>query len=659
MRPFSAGIIRSLPGGNFAQVRFLPGAFVVRGAIVLASATALAFTAGSDTRSQRWISHGPPGGAVEEIEIDPRNPAIVYAAGSAGVFKSTDGGRSWSRRSDGLPLNVGTTHLEVDPSDPSTVYFQPGYTNWLSKTTDGAGSWKRLDLPGEPEDPISITDVEVDPSRSGRVYLALFDGLYRTDDGGASWQLLPGPHAVRNLAVAPSAPSVVYAQSSGGLSRSNDAGITWAQVSPRTHALDNALAVDLRNPNTIYFGNQDGFWKSVDGGATVRLTLRTTGLNDVSVLAIDPRRPDHVYAGGDDGRFWGLSRSTDGGNTWKRLRARFWPYDSIRDLEVGPAQRPPLLAGFLAGGVFRSANAGTNWRAANRGLSSAGVIALSGDPSRRSTVYAGMDFWGGVARSADAGRHWSKRRLLGRSVIAFASSGGTVFAAARDGIYRSRDHGLAWRRVLAKRDSPWTVAVAPSDPRFVYTSFTQKGVFRSHDGGRSWHLAGRFRLVKSFAIHPRDPRRVWASAAGGIQKSNDGGRTWRTSTSFPYVASQFAFDPRRPRTVYAAVEGGPRMLGIFKTVDGGAHWVRRATGITTEGMVAVVIDPHHPRTLYAGGCGYDRPGGVYKSTNAARTWTNISAGLTSQCVTSLALVQSGRTLQIGTGGGGVFTKRVR
>jgi photosystem II stability/assembly factor-like uncharacterized protein len=482
----------------------------------------------------------------------------------------------------------------------------------------------------------------------------------QSDDGAASWQALPRFRASQFVAVAPSAPNVLYAEDNG-LFRSLDFGTTWARVWPDDGFYD-AFAIDPRDANTIYFGlRTEGLWKSTDGGRNARLLMATHGLQNITEIAIDPRNPQQLIAGGDWGAVWGLFRTTDGGEHWKRISRGLPRLDSIRDLEVSPASGAPILAGFFAGGVFRTTSGGGSWRPTNRGLAATPVRALVLDPGSPSIVYAGLDDSSGVARSTNGGRRWSRSGLRARNVFALAAARQTIFAGTTRGvIYRTRKGGSTWHKLLSKPgDAVVALATAPSAPRVIYGAFYKAGIYRSADGGDTWRSAGALAQVQTLAVQPNRPNRVFAGWAGTVARSRNGGRTWKRSADPVGAVKAFAVDPARPNILYAAVEAGSAPGGVYKSVDGGANWVRTVTGITTKDLSAIAIDRHRPTTIYSGGCGTTPPGGVYRSTDAARTWTKISTGMTTTCVTSIALTPSGRTLHVGILGGGVFTKKVR
>ena len=623
------------------------------GTLVLAAVPA---SAAPLQQQQGWRVHGPFGGTVTEIEIDPRRPSIMYAGtGNAGVFKSTNGGRGWTRVSAGLPVNSGASELELAPSDSSVIYLKTGYR--LYRSDDGARSWRDLSF----RDP-GVEDLAVDPLRAHTVYGAARDGLLRSTDGGATWGRvgLSGPDCI---AIAPSAPNVMYGEDYGLLMRSADWGVTWTRMSQSLSCSSGFIAVDPRDPNTVYFTSADGIQKSTDGGAGAHVVLRRFGIS-TSVMAIDPVHRQRLYVATQGS---GIFRSLDGGASWTNMTRGFPRFEIAWDVEVAPTASAPVYAGLYHRGILKSD--GVRWRPQNNGLVATHVETLAAHPRNPNVAYAGL-FKGGVAKTTDGGRTWRPCGLAGEIVFDIAidpQRPQIVYAAAGD-LFRSSNGGRTWKRRLKGEDRSFiSVAVAPSMPRVVYAGKSERGLWHSFNGGRTWR-APELRpkdTVWSIAVHPRRPLTVWAGVTGSVVKSLDGGVTWqKPGEGLPEYMElwDLVVHPTRPRILYAGVELG----GVSRSTDAGATWARISEGLPSS-IHGIAIDPRRPRTMYVGGHSVNtsirRPDGVWRTTNGGRSWTDLSAGMTTNWVASLALNRGGTRLYAGTGigesGGGVFATRVR
>ncbi len=176
---------------------------------------------------------------VVTLGMDPTRPSILYAGTSGGVYKSVDQAGHWEKVNNGLvppemvktsrALNV--TAIQVDPFEPDTVYAAT--LSGLYKTTDGAKSWLRI---GESLPDQMIFGMLLDRSRKGVIYLAGRDGVHRSEDGGGTWKTINNGLAttnVRSIAQSPTDPKLFYAGTNGsGLYRSRNAGETWEAMPP-------------------------------------------------------------------------------------------------------------------------------------------------------------------------------------------------------------------------------------------------------------------------------------------------------------------------------------------------------------------------------------------------------------------------------------------
>src|SRR6185437_11005964 len=296
-------------------------------------------------------------GSVGAIAIAPSNPRIIYAGTGDpairntfltgdGMYKSTDAGKSWSRI--GLENTEVISCIIVDPNDPDVVYvaamghvWAPNPERGVFKTTDGGKSWKKVLYVNEDTGAITLA---MDPKNPRVLYAAMWQayrrhwtfssggpgsGIYKTLDGGSHWNNIsrnPGlPRGVFGkvgLAVAPSDSNVVYAlvQASykpghpGGLFRSDDGGKSWRLMNDSLDITQrafyyNTVYVDPKDPNAIYLPNADVF-VSHDSGRKLAKLHPPHG--DNHVFWINPNDPKTLIEGNDGG----ATVSLDGGESW-------------------------------------------------------------------------------------------------------------------------------------------------------------------------------------------------------------------------------------------------------------------------------------------------------------------------------------------------------
>jgi photosystem II stability/assembly factor-like uncharacterized protein len=567
-----------------------------------------------DAHPRTWQSPGnwePTAGSgavnTTAVVIDPTEPGTVYRGGlAAGVAKSIDGGTTWVDANEGLS-DLEVQVLVIDPSNPETL-FAGTYGGGIFKTIDGASNWFPAD---EGFGDVAIYALAIDPSSSSTVYAGAVSGVWKSTDGGQHWvQMSAGltGHSVLALAIRPNDPEVIYSgtketgHDNGGVFRTPDGGLHW-----RSDTLGEEV---------------DEHW--------------------VASLAIDPLDPETVYGGTiqSDAGSGGVFKTVDGGGTWRRVSTGF----NVNALAIDPIRTGTLYAGTDAVGVYKTWDGGRRWRAVNTGLVITPVFALAITPSAPGRVYAATD--GGVFRTTNGGRRWTgPNNPLADSLIltmATVPLTDTVYAGTADiGIYRSVNGGISWEVIndgLTTLDVN-KIAVDPSNPTTVYAATQFGGVFKSTDGGAVWVSAstGLTDLaVFDLVVDPSNPAILYAATEyHGVSRSVDGAVQWTpVNQGLPLEGGMnvnvLAVDPLTPSTVYAGLgrPGGGTDDGVFKTTDGGAHWVRRSSGIGPPyetSVSAIAVDPEAPSTLYTGTyCADDEEctdAQLYKSTDGGASWS--------------------------------------
>jgi len=265
--------------------------------------------------------------------------------------------------------------------------------------------------------------------------------------------------------------------------------------------------------------------------------------------------------------------------------------------------------------------------------------------------------------------HWrSIGPYIAGRVVAVAGAPGNpdVFymGSVQGGIWRSSDDGQDWTNVSDGKipgiaDSIGALAVAPSNPKIVYAGTgepdirsdvdTGDGLYKTTDAGETWSYAGlrETRVTAKIVVDPNDPNVVYAATLGhvfapnpdcGVYKTTDGGKTWRKVLFVDNGtgAIDLVMDVHRPSVLYAAmwqaqrypwklVSGGPGS-GVYKTIDGGAHWApissNRGFAAGTLGKIGVAVSPSDPHVVYAIVQAHD--GGVFRSTDGGATWQHVN-----------------------------------
>ena len=646
-----------------------------------------------------------PVASIGAIAIAPSDPNVIYVGSGEGnprndasigdgIYKSIDAGGHWTNV--GLPDSEKIARLVIDPRNADVVYacalgreWGPNEQRGLFKTTDGGRSWKKAlyvnDLTG-------CSDVDIDPTNSNIVYAGMWTfrrwawytesgggetAVYKSFDGGATWTRLSGPEVNRGLpkglmdrigiAVSRSNPNVVYVVSEtkdeGELWRSDDAGATWRMVSrdpninfrPFYYA---DIRVDPQHPNTVY-ALAGGLYKSEDGGRTfTRIGNATHG--DHQAMWIDPTNPNRILLG-DDG---GFQISYDAGRTFDILNnipfTQFYnvaydlqtPYHLCGGLQdngtwCGPSQSPG------SPGTPRSA-----WQNVGGGDGFFGVPDLK-DPH---LVYNNLQ--GGVISLTDrrTGTAWGINPYPG----GIGSSG----------------QWMAPQKYRFNWNAP--IVLAPQDPKTVY--YGGNVLFKTTDYGHSWQVispdlttndkakqqssggkivtdntAAEFHCtIISIGPSPVDPNVIWAGTDdGNVQVTRDAGKTWTNTVmgmtglapnAWINKVEASHFDAGTAYVSASHWQDGDYAPYFYRTTDFGKTWTKITGGLPARGWSHVIReDPKVKGLLYAG-----TEFGVYASWDAGASWVSIRNNMPPVAVRDIAIHPRDNDLIVATHGRGIY-----
>ncbi len=507
-----------------------------------------------------------------DVAVDPADALIVYVGTSlnSAIYKSTDGGRSWTSILDAAAI------VTVDPTSPATLYAnQYDSTDslyHLQKSLDAGLTWAPTGLAAQ------VTWVAVDPLDSHVLY-GVGPGFQRSDDGGATVSPdTTSPGQVLALAFGAGTPAKLYARVFDGagyvLYASPDRGSTWSKAGAPPGGVESLSVIPTGTNGEQIFagGGERGVFESTDGGAS--WAARSAGLAAASVdtIAVFPEDGRIAYALGP-----GIARTHDGGATWSV--DPFAPVASHGGLAVDPTDPDIVYAADATAGVRRSGDGGASWSPA----SSTGrlVLSIAVDPSRPDIVYAAD---GRPLKSVDGGATWD---VVGTGIpdsvtriVVDPSNDEILYAICEQlyshVLYRSVDSGATW--VLAWNAFTTSVAPDPAHPGTVYVS--SFFAIRSLDYGATWFQVssnGAIGLVdlacdaNGVLYAAGQSANPYFMATGTPLRSDDGGATFSPiegwdefAVGFPFRTNTVAVD-RAGAALYAGTDRGVWEISSRKT----------------------------------------------------------------------------------------------
>ena len=623
-------------------------------ALLLASVGAILAPAPALAGNRVWTGNSPRAKSIEAITRDPLDPARAWAtAFGSGVFRTTDGGATWTDSRSGL-TNLFVRCLAVQPRHPDSVYC--GTNDGISLSVNGGLTWKTLLATN-----VSVRSITIHPNRTGTLYAGTYgSGIYKSINAGATWTAINLGLLntdVRDVVLNPSKPETLLAATGtgGGVHRSFNGGLTWSPA-PDTTATRGAaeqIQWDRQNPLRIYVATLDrGVLRSVDGGNTwARINTGLTTLRCRSLAVVDTLR----YVG-TDGQ--GVFVTTLNDLSWHPASA------GMTNLVVDAlsATGQGCWAGTDGGGIMATLDRGASWTPLDGGLLNTFGFSLAVRPSSH-RIYAGMGFGDQFWSSGDDGATWARAATLvphdsEHGVVPDPIAPSTVYLSAYgSGVYRSDDDGITWLKpdfgstlsnVFVRDLVAW-----PGIAGHLYVG-SGDGIFESTDSASHW-TSRRGNMpasvsVRALALVPGNPPTLFVGGdTTGVWRTTNGGVNWaQRNTGLPLLPGLFihalVVDAVNPLTVFAATDSG-----VYKSTNSGDAWVRASSGLPLGRATAMIQVQANPRVLF---CAVDLAG-VFESQDGGLSWNALlgQRGLTDLHIRSLAVDGARHTLYAGSDNG--------
>jgi hypothetical protein len=594
---------------------------MIRGTIIFVLVSFTLCVLHSESTAQWVQTGGPPGGGAVCITAGPGG-VDLFAGTAGGVFRSTDGGASWSAANKGLP----GTWIE------GFVIFGPdlfaGTTEGVFRSTDNGATWVESNTGLGTSPHVAVMSLAL----LGTDLFAGTDeeGVYVSSDSGANWRPVNvglTEMTVYDLSVSGSS---IIAGTVNGIFVSRNRGMNWVESDsglPKNTCVLSLLAVgpELFAAAWVDIGPHYGqVFRSVDTGKTwTSVNNGLTGVDGIALFANEGR----VLAGTDSGVFL----SNDRGNTWvPASRATLYGkpihgFALYHDRVFAAAGESP----------FSSTDNGETWTPGGPGIIVSQVLTLAkGDGE----IFAGT--YSGIFRTTDCGTRWNRvdSTLARFEIQSIAVSGTTLLVGTRyGGGFRSTDNGKNWSLVIPGWGDPWVLTFAIVGKN-IFAGMNSNAVLRSTDNGVSWtFLPGATPSCQCIAVKGGN---LFAGGRYGITRSTDDGMTWtRADTGAGMTIAALA-------VIGTKIFAGGFGSGVFVSTNNGSRWTKVDSGLTDLVIDCFAVSGNN---LFAGTMG----GGIFLLATPDTVWTCVnpvsdgkwlrSAGSMNTWITSL-LVSDGYLL---------------
>ena len=531
---------------------------------------------------------------IAKILVDPKdgNTVLVCAVGhlwndndERGVFKTTDGGKSWKKVLAGANASTGCGLMSRSVNEPKTIYAstwdvrRQGWTfrsggpgSGLFKSTDGGDHWTEItdsNAKGLPAKPWGRIAVAVAPSKPQVVYANIESkksALYRSDDGGASWNKLDAsnymiwrPFYFGNLIVDPKDENRIF-KPDLILLLSNDGGKSFNRVSGGAHGDFHDVWINPNNPSVVIAGDDGGLWRSEDGGNLWKHQMNLP-VSQFYHVSTDNSDPYHVYGGLQDNSSWVGDSSYPGGVSYSRWENMFggdgfWMFEDPADPDYIYAE----AQGAEIGRVNRYTHDGRNIKPlpnyGEKKLRFNWNSPIHMSPNEKGTIYLGGQF-----------------------------------------LFRSRDHGQTWDRISPDLTS--------NDPEKQKQE--ESGGVTIDNSAAEMHTT-----IYSISESPKNGQIIWVGTDdGNVQITRDGAKNWTNvvgnitdlpKNSWVSTVAASRFDEGTAYATFDRHTYGDLKPYAYKTADYGKTWT--ALGVQASGVKGyahvITQDTVNPSLLFLG-----------------------------------------------------------
>ncbi len=556
---------------------------------------------------------------ISRIVIDPRNPKVMHVAvqgplwsagGERGLYKSTDGGTTWTKKLGGGEY-TGVNDVVADPRNPDVLYasthehyrnvaalLNGGPESGIHKSVDGGETWREV-TKGLPEEDMGRIGLAICPHDPDTVYATVElahrkGGFWRSTDGGESWEKrndiiagATGPHYYQEIFACPHTRHRVYMMDMK-LRVTKDGGKTWRSIGTKSKHVDNhALAFNPHDPDYLLVGCDGGVYESWDRGKTYRFVANLP-LTQFYKVAVDYDEPFYnVYGGTQD-------NNTQGGPS------RTYNVHGIRNSDWfttlwGDGHQPacdPTDPNIVY----------SQWQVGNL---------TRYDRKTGEFMY--------IQPQPAEGEEWDRFNWDAPILISSHDPKRLYFASQR--IWRSDDRGDSWKPVSGDLTRDLDRLALP-----------MMGRVQSFDAIWDLYAMSKFCTITSLGESPLDEKLLYAGTDDGhIQVSEDGGANWRKCDELPGVAEQWFVndikaDLHDVNTAYVCVDqhkNGNFKPYVFKTTDRGKTWTSINNNLPEREIVWRLVQDHvNPKLLFVG-----TEMGVYFTVDGGGKWVKLSGGI--------------------------------
>ncbi|WP_338732070.1 T9SS type A sorting domain-containing protein [Mangrovimonas cancribranchiae] len=613
-------------------------------------------------------------GRVNAITVDPNNPNVYYSGAPAGgLWKSIDGGVTWTTTTDNLP-QIGVSGIAIDYNDSNTIYIATGdddagdsYSVGVLKSTDGGLTWNTTGL-NTSNSPSSMNDIYIHPSNSNILWVATNSGVYKSLDAGTTWtNTLSGN--IKDIKLKPGDPSTIYAVSSSVFYKSTNGGDSFSSVIGQGLPFTSSrLVIDVTpaNSNVVYVLSADGnnafggLFKSTSSGTSFTETASQATVGDIfestqawydMAMAVSDVNENEVYVG-----VLNIWKTTNSGTSFTKLNYWNAPFSAgytHADIHLLRFFNGELYAG-TDGGFYKSSDSGANFTDLTEGMQISQFYKIAVSKQTSDKMVGGLQDNGGHALNNNQWQNYYGADGMDTAIdpanpdmyYGFTQFGGSL------NVSNSAGGGLN-----AQINSPdseqgnWVTPLVMNSESELYAGFSS--LYKLC--GSSWQVVSPSfgENIDKLEIDDLNPDNIYIAINSSLRKSTNRGVSFSTVQNFSSSITSIEVNNGNSDILYVTTSG--LNGGVYKSIDGGVNF-SNITG-SLPGVTKNVIkhqDLHTQNPLYLG-----TYLGVYRYDDTTQDWEPFNIGLPTVSITDLEINTNDNKITAATYGRGIWQSNLQ
>ena len=627
-----------------------------------------------------WISLGPSDfanrstsylniGRVNAIIVDPNNPNIYYAGAPAGgIWKSTDSGLTWIPLGDKLP-QIGVSGIAIDYNNSNIIYIATGDDDGgdtssvgVLKSIDGGLTWNSTGL-NALISPSSMNDIYISPSDSNTLWVGTNNGVYKTNDGGATWTNANNTAGlnIKDIKIKPDNPNTIYAVTTTSFYLSNNGGFSFALTGFGLPASSSRLVLEVTpaNPNAVFVLSADnsnefqGLYKSVNSGSSFTSLSTKASIGNIfgstqtwydMALAVSNTNENEIYTGVLD-----INKSTNGGSSFSKINTWY-----IRDASYTHADihllrffNGTLFAG-TDGGFFKSTDQGNSFSDLTTGMEISQFYRISVSKKTSGKIAGGLQDNGGFGYANNQWINYHGGDGMDAAIDPNNDNLYYGFMQRGETLFISSDSGQGSNiSVSAPESGAWVTPLAINSESEVYAGYNSLYTLC----GTKWEsISPSFdSSAKVLEIDDNNPDIIFVAFGNILWKSIDRGITFSEIGSFASNITSVEINHNNSDIIYITTSG---INGkVLRSNDGGLTFPDDLTRLLPRVTKNIIKhqDLHSQNPLYLG-----TSIGVYRYDDSAGNWELFDNNLPNVPIADLEINLVDGNITAGTYGRGVW-----